>query len=383
MSVGADDLAIDRELSEIAGALPLLRLITPVNVAEQRARFENGKVGIPEFDYRPLPDLEPIAARLEEVVPERANDPAVGHLGAALKRELATRLELLSARGTPRFFLAAVDLFGHVDSRLHELALELIALEPEDGDGETLSAQEVAAKARQEIDRYQKVYPELSARVEVSETSSGVMVENGDLFIGADTRISADHVEALLHHEVGVHVLTYANGSAQPLHMLAVGLAGYDENQEALGVLAEHLAGGLRHTRLRTFAYRVVAAHMRSEEASFQDTYERLMELGAGERNAFSTTMRAHRAGGLTKDAIYLRGLVRLCRHLAAGGNIEGMFIGKVGLEDEPLVAELRQREVLTPPPLRPRFLDFPSARRRLDEIRAGAAIHHMTGAFA
>lgn len=382
MPVGAADLAIDHELSEVAGALPLLRLITPVNVAEQRELFLHGDVETPAFDYRPLPDLGPIAARLEEVDPERADDPAVAHLSAALKRELTIRLELLAARGTPGFFLAAVELFGHVDAGLHELALQLVVIGRPGTADATLSATEFAAKARQEIDRYRESYPELSARVEVSETISGVLVENGDLFIGSDVAIAADHVETLLHHEVGVHVLTFANGSAQPLHMLAVGLAGYDENQEALGILAEHLAGGLRPQRLHTLAFRVVAAHMRSQEATFRETFGRLQELGAGRRIAFSTTMRAYRAGGLTKDAIYLRGLVRLCRHLAAEGSLEAMFIGKVGLEDEPLVTEMRQRQVLAAPPLRPRFLDFPAAQRRLDEIRSGSGIEPITGAI-
>ncbi|HSJ34994.1 MAG TPA: tyrosine/phenylalanine carboxypeptidase domain-containing protein [Acidimicrobiia bacterium] len=381
MPVGTDDLAVDRELSEIAGALPLLQLITPINVAEQRAKFETGEVEAPNFEYRPMPDLSSLASRLADVDPERADDPAVAHLAAALKRALTTRLELLSSRGTPRFFLAAVELFGHVDPDLYELALDLTDLEPESSGPGALSAQDFAATARREIDRYRADYPELAARVEVSETISGVLVENGDLYIGSDTRIASDHVDSLLQHEVGVHVLTYANGSAQPLRMLAVGLAGYDENQEALGVLAEHLAGGLRRTRLRALAYRVVAAQMRSEDATFRQTYDLLQKLGAGRRIAFSTTMRAYRAGGLTKDAIYLRGLVRLCRHLAAGGDIERLFIGKVGLEDVALIAELRQREVLGPPPLRPRFLDSPSARRRLDEIGAGANILHLTGA--
>ena len=63
---------------------------------------------------------------------------------------------------------------------------------------------------------------------------TGIFVKNGDLYIGADTRIALDRLPVVINHEVGVHVLTYANGIAQPLHLLAAGLAGYDENQEAL-----------------------------------------------------------------------------------------------------------------------------------------------------
>jgi len=383
MPVTEGDLAIDRELADICGLVPFLRLTTPINVAEQRAAFAGGATE-PAFEYRALPDLAPIAERLRRVDPEQAVDPVVRHLAANKKRELETRLELVAARGTERFFLASVELFGHVEDTTLELALELLTVSEDlPPDRVTISADEFAAAARDEIDGYRSGYPELAARVIISDTASGVMVENGDVFIGSDTRLALDRVEHLLHHEVGIHVLTYANGCAQPLHLLAAGLAGYDENQEALGILAEHLSGGLPVSRLRVLAYRVVAADLRSEQASFADTVGRLVELGAGPRTAFTTTMRAYRSGGMTKDAVYLRGLVRLCDHLASGGTLDGLLVGKVTLEDEPLISELLARNVLVPPPLRPRFLDTETARRLLDHIRAGANVRQIGGIAA
>ena len=383
MPVTEGDLLIDRELADICGLVPFLRLTTPTNVAEQRAAFAAGATE-PAFEYRPLPDLAPIAERLRRVDPEQAFDPVVRHLAANKKRELETRLELVAARGTERFFLASVELFGHVEDATLELAMELLTVSDDlPPDRVTISADEFAAAARDEIDGYRAGYPELAARVIISDSASGVMVENGDVYIGSDTRLALDRVEHLLHHEVGVHVLTYANGCAQPLHLLAAGLAGYDENQEALGILAEHLSGGLPVSRLHVLAYRVVAADLRSEQASFADTVARLVELGAGPRTAFTTTMRAYRSGGMTKDAVYLRGLVRLCDHLASGGTLDGLLVGKVTLEDEPLIAELLERRVLAPPPLRPRFLDTETARRLLDEIRAGVNVRQMGGIAA
>ena len=50
----------------------------------------------------------------------------------------------------------------------------------------------------------------------------------------------AGELEALLAHEVSVHLLTYCNGAAQGLTIFRTGLAGYDEGvQEGLGVFAE------------------------------------------------------------------------------------------------------------------------------------------------
>lgn len=380
MPVGEGDLAVDRRLAEISGNVPFLRLVTPINVTEARAAFLGGDEQEPEFVYRPLPDLAEASRQLDGVDPAAADDPAIRHMATALREELSVRLELLAARDTPRFFLGAVELFGHVDGDLHDLAMAILDGVIESPPSMTVSAGEFAHAAVEEIAMYRERHPEMGARVRVSDDVAGVMVENGDLYIGSDTRIAADHVEALVHHEVGVHVLTFANGAFQPLRMLATGLAGYDENQEALGVLAEHLAGGLRPKRLRTLGYRVVAAQCRSDQAGFRETYHRLVGLGANRRLAFTTTMRAFRAGGMTKDAIYLRGLMRLCRHLAGNGALESLFVGKIALADEPLVSELKERGVLAEPPLRPHFLDFPAARRRLDEIRAGGGVRLLGG---
>ena len=36
---------------------------------------------------------------------------------------------------------------------------------------------------------------------------------------------------ALIHHEVGTHLVTQVNGMAQPVKVLGTGLAGYDETR--------------------------------------------------------------------------------------------------------------------------------------------------------
>jgi uncharacterized protein (TIGR02421 family) len=192
-----------------------------------------------------------------------------------------------------------------------------------------------------------------------------------------------NRVDALLQHEIGVHILTHVNGSAQPIQMLAQGLAGYEETQEALGVLAEHLGGGLRPRRLRVLALRVAAAKSVGDRATFRQTYDLLVSLGSGRNLAFTTAMRAHRSGGMTKDALYLGGLTRLFSYLRDGGRLDPLLVGKISLADEPLVADLLERGVLVEPPLAPRFLESAWAVDRLAEIRAGASVLDLGGVAA
>ena len=384
MSVGEIDLSIDRRLSEICGLLPMLRLLTPINVPEQRLAFLEGVTNEPAFTYRDLPDLDALADELAAINPEEATDPVLIHMIRGMHRELERRLELLRTRNTDQFLLAAIEQYGHVEKSLLELAHRVLQEIPPGPRADIyVDAHELAGRANVELDHYRHHFPELSTLVHVSEAVAGVMVENGDLFIGIDTSIAGDRVEQLLHHEVGVHVVTYVNGSAQPIRMLSLGLAGYEETQEALGVLAEHLGGGLPPKRLRAFALRVVAADSVSGRATFRETYDRLIDLGAGRNRAFTTAMRAHRSGGMTKDALYLGGLTRLLTYLQEGGLLDPLLVGKISLADEPLVADLLERGVLVEPPLRPRFLESREALDRLARIKDGAGVLELGGVAA
>jgi uncharacterized protein (TIGR02421 family) len=241
-----------------------------------------------------------------------------------------------------------------------------------------VAAEAFAARARAELEGYRHAYPELSARVILTDSRPGVMVEAGDLYVPSTGRVEEAAIPGLLAHEIDTHVLTFANGRRQPLQMLSLGLAGYDEMQEALGVLAEHLAGGLAFARLQTLASRVLVADRRARGAAFREAHDELLELGFRRGEAFTTVMRAYRAGGNTKDAIYLRGLVRLVEHLQSGVDLMSLYVGKISFESIPLIAELSSRGILEPPPLSPRFLDDVDAQRRLKEVVEGKGVLEM-----
>ncbi len=374
MSVCDADLTLDHKLSDLSGRLALLRLVTPTNVPEARAAFLSGKE--PEFSYRALPDLEEIGHALDQLSSDDANDPTIAHMAEGLIRELKLKVEMLSRRNSPDFFLTSVELFGHVEDEILDAAHRILSLVPEAKTrGEWIGATELAAEALTEIDYYQEQFPELSATVNVSSTTTGVMVQAGHLFIATDIRLVRSQVYPLLQHEVGTHVVTFENGRAQPLHMLSVGLARYDELQEALGVLAEYLAGGgLPASRLRVLAYRVITAHLRGQTASFREAFTHLTGLGCSEKVAFTTVMRAYRSGGITKDAMYLRGLIRLLGLIEKMDELDmtPLLVGKVSFEALPLVRELLDRSILTTPPLVPRYLVDPEARKRMKRIQQG-----------
>jgi uncharacterized protein (TIGR02421 family) len=197
--------------------------------------------------------------------------------------------------------------------------------------------------------------------------------------IGGKIRVPRRRIEALLQHEVGTHLVTRYNGHHQPFQQLEVGLAGYDGLQEGLAVLAEYLVGGLSRTRMRILAARVVAARQMLDGATFVDTFRMLdRNYEFSKRTAYIVAMRIYRGGGLTKDAVYLRGLLQILRYLREGGDLEPLFVGKVASAHMPLIFELRQRKVIHAPLLKPRYLDQPEAQQKLKRLRGGMKLMEL-----
>jgi uncharacterized protein (TIGR02421 family) len=376
------DLAIDRELADIALGYRFLLDVTPVDLIGVRRRFvDDGEP--PEFSYRPLEDdVAVVADRLAKVATQTVDDATLSHLVRAKAREVALQLEMLRCRGSTDFLPLSIELYGAVSPSLLATAEQLLdEIEVPARDGQqALDAVTFARRVETELDRYRAVFPEIEVRVDVRDDGTGVLFTNGVLLIASTARVPISRVDALLQHEVGTHVVTYVNGMRQPLRLLAAGLAGYEETQEGLAVLAEHLVGGLTAGRLRQLAARVVAVHQMVEGASFAEVHRALVHAGVQQGPAFSIAVRVFRAGGLTKDAVYLRGLIDIMMHLRAGHDLEVLWVGKMALADAPLVEELRSRQVLVQPTLRPGYLDDPAARSRLRRAATITSLGDLIG---
>jgi len=213
---------------------------------------------------------------------------------------------------------------------------------------------------------------------------SGLLCSGGDLLIGQQTRVPTNRIRALLQHEVGTHLLTYYNGLAAPFQQLHAGFAGYDALQEGLAVLSEYLVGGLSRPRLRLLAARVVAAAQLVNGATFIETFRLLdRHFEFPQRTAYTISMRTYRGGGLTKDMVYLRGLSEMLDYLRGGGDLDPLFVGKIATDHIPLIRELRLRQVLKTPPLKPTYLDDPQVLSRLEQLRQGRTVLELVSGNA
>jgi len=369
---------IDRRLAELAEVTDPLLAVTPVDAdAAWTAFVEGGYRSAPPLHYRPLtvdPDL--VRRDLYDLRVEEVEDPSLAALFREKRHELDAELDLLVRRDADGFLAASTVLYGSVDRDLLDAArdvLDRLDATPAAVTSPAVDAETFAARARAEVDGLRRVAPDLALDVEIRDDVSGLMVHHGRLLVDARLSLHPRRVDALLQHEIGTHVVTWHNGGHQPLRLLQVGLPRYEETQEALALVAEYVAGGLTAGRLVTLAGRVLAVASVVDGGSFVETFRLVVdEVGLAERPAFDVTLRVHRGGGFTKDAVYLRGLRRLLAHLGAGASLDDLLVGKLSVDHLPLVEDLRGRGVLAPGPLEPSWLRWPGGEDRLDSLRTG-----------
>ena len=374
---------VDHQLAVISNSFDFLLQVTPINSEQAWSVFRRKKYERePTFYYRARPfDPDILKRKLYSIRIERVEDPTLAQLFKDKRSELDRQISMITDRATKRFLFGSMQLYGGVDDQLSKFANIILNRIPprsrEKSSGQIIDSEFFAKYANQEIDYYRGIYPGFQAEAQIrDDISSGLMVSKGNLLIGSKTKIHSSRVEALLQHEIGTHLLTYYNGKAQPFQQLYTGLAGYEELQEGLAVISEYLVNGLSKPRLRTLAGRVLAVKCLVEGATFIETFRKLdRDYGFEQRNSFIITLRVYRGGGLTKDAVYLRGLKSLLNYIKLGGELEPLFVGKIAANHIPIVEELQYRKVLKPVPLKPRYFNNPKTYERLERLRGGFSI--------
>jgi len=376
---------IDARLDAISSSFDLLTCINPTNTQAMWRDFERSNYDrLPPMRYRPIPiDIALSKRALFEIPIERVEDPTLAEVFSEKQNELDRQLTMLRDRGSPGFMLGGLQLYGAITPSLVRTAEELLERVPGPGrstpEGRLLKPEKLARLAEEEIAYYRGQWDGVDATVRTTpNVIAGLMVVRGHLLVASDSRTPARRADALMQHEIGTHLVTYYNGKAQRLSQLRTGLAGAEELQEGLAVLAEYLAGGMSATRLRTIAARVLAAKAVTKHATFIDTYRLLCRFGFAPKLAFNTTLRVYRGGGLIKDFIYLRGLQSVLDYLREGGDLKRLFVGKFALKHLTVINELETRKVLSPIKLLPRYLERPDAQRRLERLRQGVRAYEL-----
>ena len=257
----------DRSIDDIVQTFDFLLAVTPINAEAAWRDFEaSGFQRAPKLLYRPLTvqvDVE--KKKLFSIAFDHFEDPVLSKLYREKQQELDLQLSMLSVRDTTRFVELSRALYGRVEPTLLDVAKDILAktelmpgsLASEDGRGGSVDCYFVESAARSMIDSYRSQHSGFEATIELrDDLPAGLMVSGARLLISRNTNMACRRVEALLSHEIGVHLLTYFNGSTQGLRLFRSGLAGYEGVQEGLAVL--------RRVSGRWHEYWAYAPHCRS-----------------------------------------------------------------------------------------------------------------------
>jgi len=377
-----------RELSDrLVEAQRPIRVLNAIQWDESvgRAFVDGGCQRMPVIDQawyaanRPL-GFEPEDKRAEFADLERDITRKLGQmnpLGAMMRRicrEYRAVVEMLEARGTPRFGRFAQGLYGSAGDAFH-------AGEPTIADlGEMMestlglvSASALIQEAPRDIpaaeavkilgDRLQAVYPGAGVRVRVSDgiaadAAAGtdyIKLREGAFFNERDLRV-------LEVHEGWVHLGTTINGTAQPwCTFLGKGPPSSTVTQEGLAVLTEVMTLSSTPDRLHRLVNRVRAITLAEDGAGFMDVFAFFRDKGYDPEESFKYAARVFRGTALagppfTKDIAYLKGFVltyNFLRLAIAQGKLDRvqlLFAGKTVIEDMKVLAELLDEGLLVAP---------------------------------
>ncbi len=351
----------DRALAQLDRDIALLRNIRPTNLREERERALADLRYNPVFQYAPISlDIADVQRRLQDVSVDAS---PLGILLERKRQELLKKLDVLQSRGNARLFSAASQaLYGAPTTQLVADAAGLLATQtacelpppPE----EWLTPEDVVPLFEQALRDYGLHDWQVMVRDGlVTDCAAG----DKRLFLRAGARFTKQHVQALVTHEIETHVLTSENGQMQPYELFRRGFANYLDTQEGLAIYNQNRVLSA-YSEKRFHHARSVLAAKYALGHSFADTRRYLVEaLHYRPEKALGKTIELKRGladtaepGCFTKTLVYFRGLKAIERYIASGGDMKALYMGKIAVEDLPV---LRQVEGVKPALLIPSYL--------------------------
>jgi len=195
--------------------------------------------------------------------------------------------------------------------------------------------------------------PNMAARASVNGSLHRVRVRQGTLF----TQCAADR---LLAHEIGGHVLRWANSQNQPEAWASIALGRTVATEEGMAAWREVQFNLLTEEQIRVYAARVIAVDTAQKEgllgvarriADFVDP-QQAAEIAVRTKRGLKNP---DNLGGMTKDWGYLAGLLAMA-DLAqnAPDNLRLLAGVKWPVDDLPLICQLHKQGAIVEPELVP-----------------------------
>ncbi len=308
----------------------------------------------------------------------------VGSVMMRMCREYARVVEMLMARGTPKFTEISQELYGSSEDAFHVGAPTLKDLATligttlsniknqvvTEADIKSFTSEETVKILRK---RFTSYFGDKTPRVQISDgiladAAAGaerIKIHKGIMFSERDIRMFEVH-------EGWVHLGTTLNGLAQPVcTFLSKGPPSSTITQEGLAIITEVFTFASYPGRLKRLTNRIIAVNMAEEGANFIEVYNFYRKQGLEENESYHATSRVFRGstpdgGPFTKDLSYSKGFILIYNYIRLAvqrglvTQIPLLFIGKTTLEDVHILSDLVEEGiVIAPKYVPPQFQDI------------------------
>ncbi len=347
-------LKIDKELYNLVKDFELLKYVNPINIEKEKIAFFKNKFTVnPSFKYRPI-NIDPylLKRKLYSMKADKIEDIEIQKMYENTISAYADKIDLLATLGTKRFFYNSLGYFGSpsdTDLRNARYLLSLPNIDDERKIGKKLTANDAKIAFEKSFDFY-----DFKAKVKISKDLAAeamVLNQQKTVLVNEDAFFSKKELDFLVHHEIGVHMVTTMNSNLQPIKLFNIGTPVNTYTQEGLAVLSEYLSGNLTLKRLRILGLRVIAIDMMVKKKDFKTIFNYITtEYNIDKEEAFMLLTRVFRGGGFTKDFLYLKGFANFYKLWNSGYDLTPLLIGKTSIMHYQTIVEMMERKLLKKP---------------------------------
>ena len=291
----------------------------------------------------------------------------VGSIMQRMCHEYSRVIEMLVARGTPKFTEISQELYGSSEDAFHigaptlkdlaTLVTEALANIKEKilskEDDEKYTSEDVVAILSERLGNY------FSDRDNIRVVLSDGII--ADAAAGADRikihnglKCNLREIRTFEIHEGWVHLGTTLNVMAQPIcTFLSKGPPSSTITQEGLAIITELFTFSSYPDRVKRLTNRIRAVNMAEDGANFFEVYQFYRDEGLNEDDSYQSTVRVFRGstpdgGAYTKDLCYSKGFILIYNYMRLAvqkglvNRIPLLFVGKTTLEDLHILSDLQ-----------------------------------------
>jgi hypothetical protein len=296
----------------IEANIGLLSRCRPINFEREKhvlqAEWQTGRRRNPNFCYATGHGLDGARAALSKLSIE-VRRLRWAELWSSRCEELQFDVELAEAVGQPSMVQLSKRRFNDPEwaSQAMALAHDWVGAQPSDDATKDYSDSVATGSLLSRMQRMVSAQ-RLPFKVSLSESLvSAAATGDGVIWVASGRSIFDEEVPRIVVHEVFGHAWPRVRAALEPCELFAVGAGKGNDVQEGYALCFEAATQTQTVRRRQELGLRHIAAVSVWQGADWVQTVDLLLDLGASLSMATGVALRAHRAGGLAREAIYLQ----------------------------------------------------------------------------